>query len=123
MFSEDILMLILFIIYVICVFIEITALKKNNINIFYKENFLLILLKSAAFPLGILALIFGCNAISNMAWKDKNDIIMGGYFFTFILASLAYIVYYIKNRIYAFIPRKSKLSFLGYKGIYYKKDR
>ena len=115
-------MLILSIIYIICIFIEIKVLKRNNIDIFYKENFLLVLVSSTVFPLAIFALIFGYNAIKDMSWTNKDDVIFSGYFFTFILASLAYIIRYVKTKIYAFISRKNKLSFLGFKSMYDKND-
>ena len=122
MFVEDMFMLILSIIYIICIFIEIKVLKRNNIDIFYKENFLLVLVSSTVFPLAIFALIFGYNAIKDMSWTNKDDVIFSGYFFTFILASLAYIIRYVKTKIYAFISRKNKLSFLEFKSIYDKND-
>lgn len=122
MFVEDMFMLILSIIYIICIFIEIKVLKRNNIDIFYKENFLLVLVSSTVFPLAIFALIFGYNAIKDMSWTNKDDVIFSGYFFTFILASLAYIIRYVKTKIYAFISRKNKLSFLGFKSMYDKND-
>ena len=118
----DIFMAILSIIYITCVFIEVKSLKRNKIDIFYKENFLLVLITSVAFPLAIFALFFGCNVIKNLSWDDKGDIAFSGYFFTIIFASLAYIIHYIKNKIYAFTSRKDKLSFLGIKTIYGKKD-
>ena len=122
MFGEDMFMLILSIIYIICIFIEIKVLKRNNIDIFYKENFLLVLVSSTVFPLAIFALLFGYNAIKDMSWTNKDDVIFSGYFFTFIFASLAYIIRYVKTKIYAFISRKNKLSFLGFKSIYDKND-
>lgn len=122
MFVEDMFMLILSIIYIICIFIEIKVLKRNNIDIFYKENFLLVLVSSTVFPLAIFALIFGYNAIKDMSWTNKDDVIFSAYFFTFILASLAYIIRYVKTKIYAFISRKNKLSFLGFKSMYDKND-
>ena len=122
MFVEDMFMLILSIIYIICIFIEIKVLKRNNIDIFYKENFLLVLVSSTVFPLAIFALLFGYNAIKDMSWTNKDDVIFSGYFFTFILASLAYIIRYVKTKIYAFISRKNKLSFLEFKSIYDKND-
>ncbi len=122
MFVGDIFMLILSIIYIICIFIEIKALKRNNIDIFYKENFLLILIRSTVFPLAIFALLFGFNAIKDMSWTNKDGVIFIGYFFTFILASLAYIISYVKTKIYAFISRKDKLNFLGFNSMYDKND-
>ena len=122
MFVEDMFILILSIIYIICIFIEIKVLKRNNIDIFYKENFLLVLVSSTVFPLAIFALLFGYNAIKDMSWTNKDDVIFSGYFFTFILASLAYIIHYVKTKIYAFISRKNKLSFLGFKSIYDKNE-
>ena len=119
MFVEDMFMLILSIIYFICIFIEIKVLKRNNIDIFYKENFLLVLISSTVFPLAIFALFFGYNAIKDMSWTNKDDVIFSGYLFTFILA---YIIRYVKTKIYAFISRKNKLSFLGFKSMYDKND-
>lgn len=124
MFNDNTFMLILFIVYIICVFIEIKLLKRNNIDIFYKENFLLVLISSGVFPLAIFVLLFGYNAIRDIFWSnDKYDAIFIGYFFTFLLASLTYLIRYVKSKIYAFISRKNKLSFLGTKTIYDEKDK
>ena len=48
--SENIFAGILGIIYLICVFIEIKSMKKNKNDIFYKNNFLLVLIASCVFP-------------------------------------------------------------------------
>lgn len=122
MMSYDAFMVIMLIIYIICVYIEIKLLKRNNIDIFYKENLLLVLINSIVFPLAIFVLFFGYNAIKDMSWSNKDDVIFSGYFFTFIFASSAYIISYIRGKIYAFISRKNKLSFLGFKTIYDKND-
>ena len=122
MIYEDIFIILLFIIYFICVGIEIKILKKNKIDIFYKENLLLIFLTSAVFPLSIFTLFFGCNAIKQFSLNNKENIAFSGYFFTFVFASLAYIIHYIKSKIYAFISNKNKLSFLGLKTIYDRKS-
>lgn len=82
----------------------------------------MVLVSSTVFPLAIFALLFGYNAIKDMSWTNKDDVIFSGYFFTFILASLAYIIRYVKIKIYAFISRKNKLSFLGFKSMYDKND-
>ena len=122
MFNSDMIMLVLSIVYIICVVIEIKALKRNNIDIFYKENFLLILISSMVVPLAIFALLFGYNAVKSISWNNKDDILFSGYFFTFIFASLAYIIHYLKSKIYAFIGKKDKLSFLRLKTMYSKND-
>lgn len=123
MFDYDMIMIVLIIIYIICVVIEIKALKRNNIDIFYKENFLLILINAIVFPLAIFSLLFGYNAVKSISWDNKEEVLFSGYFFTFIFASLAYIIHYIKSKIYAFITRKNKLSFLNLKTIYDKNDK
>ncbi|MCI8636842.1 MAG: hypothetical protein HFJ36_03140 [Clostridia bacterium] len=122
MFDKDMLMILLIIIYIICVVIEIKALKRNNIDIFYKENFLLVLINAIVFPLAIFSLNFGYNAVKSISWNNKDEVLFSGYFFTFIFASLAYIIHYIKSKIYAFITRKNKLSFLKLKTIYDKNN-
>ena len=120
MFDNDIFMLILSIIYIICVFIEIKVLKRNNIDIFYKENFLLILISSTVLPLAIFSVFFGYHAIKDMSCVNKFNIVLCGYFFTFMLASLAYVIRYVKTKIYAFISPENKLSFFEFKNIYDK---
>lgn len=117
---NDSLIFILFIIYILCVYTELIVLKRNNISLFYKENFILVLFSSMGFPLALLALVFGYTALNDFSWKNEDSIILGGYFFTFILAPLAYIIHYIKYKIYGFISKKDKLSFLGFKSIYDK---
>lgn len=111
------------VIYIVCAFIEIKLLKRNKISILYKENLLLVFIMPVTFPLAIFTLFFFCNAIKDICWTDNNDILMSGYYFTFIFASLAYIIAYIKNKIYAFIPNKNKLSIFGIKTIYDKEDK
>lgn len=118
MIFPDIFMTILFIIYIICVFIEIKLLKRNKIDIFYKQNLLLVLISSVSFPLAIFALFFGYHAIKNSTWDSKDEIAFNFYLFTFILASLTYIIHDIKRKLYAFISPNNKLSFLGFKTLY-----
>ena len=111
--------MILVILYVICLWIEIKSLRRKKINIFYKENLLLVLMTSVRFPLAVLTLFFGCNAIKDFY---KDDIAAVGYFFTFAFGALAYIFLYIKKQIYTFLPDKNKLSFLGIGTIYDRED-
>lgn len=120
--SETIFGAILGIIYFICVFIEIKPLKRNKINIFYKNNFLLILITSFAFPLAVLVFSYGFHNLKDVILNNEEQIGLYGLFFTYILGSLAYIVGYIRKRIYAFISQKNKLSFLGFSTIYDKEN-
>ena len=120
--SETIFGAILGIIYFICVFIEIKSLKRNKINIFYKNNFLLILITSFAFPLAVLVFSYGFHNLKDVILNNEEQIGLYGLFFTYILGSLAYIVGYIRKRIYAFISPKNKLSFLGFSTIYDKEN-
>lgn len=121
MFHDNMLMLMLSMVYILCIFIEIKALKRNHIDIFYKENFLLILTNSAGFPLAIFALIFGYSTVTEILCSN-HDIMFVGYFFTFLFASFAYIIHYVKSKIYAFIAGKNKLSFLKSKTLYDRND-
>lgn len=120
--SENIFAVILGIIYFICVFIEIKSLKRNKIDIFYKENFLLVLITSFAFPLAVFVFSYGFYNFKNVILNDTENIEFCGLFLTYILGSLAYIVGYIRKRIYAFILPKNKLSFLGFSSIYNKEN-
>ena len=120
--SENIFGAILGIIYSICVFIEIKSLKRNKINIFYKNNFLLILITSFTFPLAVLVFSYGFHNLKDVILNNEEQIGLYGLFFTYILGSLAYIVGYIRKRIYAFISPKNKLSFLGFSTIYDKEN-
>lgn len=119
--NDDILVIILCIIYFICVGIEIKVLKKNKIEIFYKENFSLILLICSTIPLAIVALLIFCNILKDIL-SDSELVLASGYFLTFIFASLAYIIHYIKSRIYALISSKNKLKILNTKTIYHRKN-
>lgn len=114
MMNDYILMLILGIIYFICVGIEIKILKKNKIEIFYKENFYLILLTCSKIPLAIVTLLIFCNILQDIL-SDGEWVLWGSYFFTFIFAAVAYIIHYIKSRIYALISSKNKLKILNTK--------
>ena len=120
--SENIFGAIIGITYFICVFIEIKSLKRNKINIFYKNNFLLILITSFAFPLAVLVFSYGFHSLKDVILNNEEQIGLYGLFLTYILGSLAYIVGYIRKRIYAFISPKNKLSFLGFSTIYDKEN-
>ena len=118
--SENIFGVILGIIYFICVFIEIKSLKRYKINIFYKQNFLLVLITSFVFPLAVFIFAYGYDNLKDVILHNEENIGLYGLFLTYILGSLAYIVGYIRKRIYAFISPKNKLSFLGFSTIYDK---
>ena len=64
--SENIFAGILGIIYLICVFIEIKSMKKNKIDIFYKNNFLLVLIASCVFPFALFVFAYGFYNLINI---------------------------------------------------------
>lgn len=122
---EDIFSIIpynIYIIYIICVCIEIKLLKRNKISIFYKENFLLVLIISANLPVALSALGFGCYAIKEITWIDDGSDFILCYYFTFVAAALGYITHYIKTKIYAFIRPENKLIFFETGTIYDKEE-
>ena len=103
-------------IYAICLKIENRALEKNNsIDTSYKRDFIA---HAVLFPFAIYTLIFSYNAIMTTAWDKMEDAIFSVYFFSFMLGSVAYIIYYIKIKIYAFIPRKNRLNCVEFKSWY-----
>lgn len=114
-------MFIIFIVlYIICLYVEWKVLEKEQISLSNKENMLIFFLIPFTLPLALSALIFGIYVIIDIIVRQQRDLLEGiGYFITFVLASLAYIVYYVKKRIYAFIPSESKL-FMYEKKIYIK---
>lgn len=117
--SENIFAGILGIIYLICVFIEIKSMKKNKIDIFYKNNFLLVLIASCVFPFALFVFAYGFYNFINIILTHQ-EIEFCGLFLTYIFGSLAYIVGYIRKKIYTFISPQNKLSFLGFSTIYDK---
>lgn len=118
--SENIFGAIIGITYFICVFIEIKSLKRNKINIFYKNNFFLVLITSFAFPLAVFVFSYGFHNLKDVILNNEKNIGLYGLFLTYILGALAYMIGYIRKRIYAFISPKNKLSFLGFSTIYDK---
>lgn len=118
--SENIFGAIIEITYFICVFIEIKSLKRNKINIFYKNNFFLVLITSFAFPLAVFVFSYGFHNLKDVILNNEKNIGLYGLFLTYILGALAYMIGYIRKRIYAFISLKNKLSFLGFSTIYDK---
>ena len=113
-------MFIIFIVlYIICLYVEWKVLKKEQISLSNKENMLIFFLIPFTLPLALSALIFGIYVIIDIIVRQQRDLLEGiGYFITFVLASLVYIVYYAKKRIYAFLPSKDKLSMYETKSIY-----
>lgn len=116
---ENIFAGILGIIYFVCVFIEIKSMKRNKIDISYKDNFLLVLISSCVFPFALFVFAYGFYNLINII-STHQDIEFCYLFLTYIFGSLAYIVGYIRKRIYAFISPQNKLSFLGFGTIYSK---
>ena len=116
--SENIFGAIIGITYFICVFIEIKSLKRNKINIFYKNNFFLVLITSFVFPLAVFVFSYGFHNLKDVILNNEKNIGLYGLFLTYILGALAYMIGYIRKRIYAFISPKNKLSFLGFSTIY-----
>lgn len=117
---EDILGAIVGILYFICVFIEIKAMKRNKIDILYKNNFLLVFIVPSVFILAVFVFAYGSYNLKEIILNNKENTEFYGFFLTYIFGSLAYIVGYIRKRIYAFILPKNKLSFLGFSTIYDK---
>lgn len=94
-------------------------IKKNKIDIFYKENFAIAIFNSAFFPLSLLVFSFGVEVFKNI-WNNNKEGFIILYFCSFIFISLSYIVGYIKRTIYAFISPENKLSSLEFKKTYEK---
>lgn len=123
MILEEDIIPILFIIYGICVLIEIIALKRNQIKLFYKENFWLALLISGIFPLAIFSLIFGFRAIQTISLEGADKILITGYFATYVLVAVFYIIYDVRRKIYALLPYRNKWHCEAYKTIYDKEEK
>lgn len=84
-------------------------IEKEKIKILYKDNLALVLLMPLTFLLAIFTLYWSLGATKDFL-NTKDDISFSGYFFTFLLASCAYIIYYVKSRIYAFLSKENKLK-------------
>lgn len=121
--SENFLLVMLpMILYFTCVYIEVKAMNKNKIDIFYKENILLVLMNSFTFLLAVGVFCYGVHNFIYSILINEETVEFYGMFLACILSSLAYIVGYIRKRIYAFILPKNKLSFLGFSSIYNKEN-
>ena len=116
---ENFLLLMLpMILYFTCVYIEVKAMNKNKIDIFYKENILLVLMNSFTFLLAVGVFCYGVHNFIYSILINEEIVEFYGMFLAYILSSLAYIVGYIRKRIYAFILPKNKLRFWKYSMIY-----
>ena len=117
--SENFLLVMLaMILYFTCVYIEVKAMNKNKIDIFYKENILLVLMNSFTFLLAVGVFCYGVHNFIYSILINEETVEFYGMFLACILSSLAYIVGYIRKRIYAFILPKNKLRFWKYSMIY-----
>ena len=116
---ENFLLLMLpMILYFTCVYIEVKAMNKNKIDIFYKENILLVIMNSFTFLLAVGVFCYGVHNFIYSILINEEIVEFYGMFLAYILSSLAYIVGYIRKRIYAFILPKNRLRFLKYSMIY-----
>ena len=106
------------ILYFTCVYIEVKAMNKNKLDIFYKENILLVLMNSFTFLLAVGVFCYGVHNFIYSILINEETVEFYGMFLAYILSSLAYIVGYIRKRIYAFILPKNRLRFLKYSMIY-----
>lgn len=106
------------ILYFTCVYIEVKAMNKNKIDIFYKENILLVLMNSFTFLLAVGVFCYGVHNFIYSILINEETVEFYGMFLAYILSSLAYIVGYIRKRIYAFILPKNRLRFWKYSMIY-----
>ena len=117
--SENFLLVMLpMILYFTCVYIEVKAMNKNKIDIFYKENILLVLMNSFTFLLAVGVFCYGVHNFIYSILINEETVEFYGMFLACILSSLTYIVGYIRKRIYAFILPKNKLRFWKYSMIY-----
>ena len=117
--SENFLLVMLpMILYFTCVYIEVKAMNKNKIDIFYKENILLVLMNSFTFLLAVGVFCYGVHNFIYSILINEETVEFYGMFLACILSSLDYIVGYIRKRIYAFILPKNKLRFWKYSMIY-----
>ena len=117
--SENFLLVMLpMILYFTCVYIEVKAMNKNKIDIFYKENILLVLMNSFTFLLAVGVFCYGVHNFIYSILINEETVEFYRMFLACILSSLAYIVGYIRKRIYAFILPKNKLRFWKYSMIY-----
>ena len=118
---EFFLIIVLFIIYCVTFFIEIKVLNRKKIDIFYKENPMLVFMVPFSLILAICALFLSYNLIIDMLSNKQSDLkTFFIWIFSLLFASIAYIVQYIKNRIYAFIPNNKKLKIIKKWTIYDK---
>ena len=117
--SENFLLVMLpMILYFTCVYIEVKAMNKNKIDIFYKENILLVIMNSFTFLLAVGVFCYGVHNFIYSILINEEIVEFYGMFLAYILSSLAYIVGYIRKRIYAFISPKNRLRFWKYSMIY-----
>lgn len=106
------------ILYFTCVYIEVKAMNKNKIDIFYKENILLVIMNSFTFLLAVGVFCYGVHNFIYSILINEETVEFYGMFLAYILSSLSYIVGYIRKRIYAFISPKNRLRFWKYSMIY-----
>lgn len=109
------------IIYIICLIIELSILKKDKINIFDTENLLPALFIPLTVPLAIYTLFWSLNLIFEdfFSLNNSENGFFCGYYFPLVFGSLTYMFYYVKRIIYAFLADEDKLKLYRNKHIFY----
>ena len=115
--------LFLSLIYLFFLFVEFRILWKEKINLFQGDNWFIALVKPGLLVLAIYILFYFTifiekDAQSSFPIFDTDSFF--GYYFTFILASVFFIIYYIRSTMYSFISDYTKSKFYKLPSFYKK---
>lgn len=120
----------LLIIYIFFLSLEIKEVKLKQINPWDQGNCFLLLCTPMTFVFALYVLIYFCcfiiengnsyagNSLIFLETKKSNDIFLYGYYLPFIIGSIIYLGYYMRSKIYAFLPDKDKSIYYSKKTIY-----
>lgn len=98
-------MLFMCIIYIICVFIDALSMKKNNIDIFENENFILLLIIPSTFPLSLFVFLWSSSVVYEF-YNKKEFALLRIFLHFFIRFYCIYNILYKKKNISIYFKRE-----------------
>ena len=106
--------LLLSLIYLFFLFVEFIIVKKEKVNIFHEDNWFFVFASPGTLILAIYVLFYFTFFIvedSTSSFPIISAKSFFGYYFTFVLGSIFYIIYYIRSKMYALISNNNKSKF------------
>ena len=104
--------IVLCITYIISIYIELKKMKKMEMSVWNKNNLIIMIATSTIFSLAVFCLIWGIQELIPIVLKKRKfEFFSFGFSFCMFFGGFSYIIHYIKNIIYNYIPNNNK-SFL-----------